>query len=165
MSMRAVTPLIRRVVVVVGVAIVLMVIGVQSRISDTYDPAGSVFPTHAITWGHVWKLEIAHTDALRSRGLGGRDNLSQGNGMLFLFKNPDRYGFWMQGMKFPLDMIFLRQGEVIHIERGIQPGDNKVVIPPAVVDQVLELNAGEAARLERGDYIWFGRWFSSVANT
>lgn len=79
--------------------------------------------------------------------------------MLFLFDKPDRYGFWMEGMKFPLDMIFLRRGEIVFIERGIQPGDNKIVIPPTAVDQVLELNAGEAIGLERGEYIWFGRWF------
>lgn len=159
MSMGAVTPLIRRVVLVTGVVIALMAIGIQSRISDTYDPAGSVFPTHAITWGHIWKLEIAHTDVLRSLGLGGRDNFPRGKGMLFLFDKPDRYGFWMEGMKFPLDMIFLRRGEIVFIERGIQPGDNKIVIPPTAVDQVLELNAGEAIGLERGEYIWFGRWF------
>jgi uncharacterized membrane protein (UPF0127 family) len=60
-------------------------------------------------------------------------------------------------MRFPLDMVFLSHGEIIFIERGIQPGDPKIVMPPTSVDQVLELNAGEAADLETGDQIWYWR--------
>ncbi|MFZ1654585.1 MAG: DUF192 domain-containing protein [Candidatus Moraniibacteriota bacterium] len=137
----------------------LLAIVVQSRIADTYDPTGTVFPTHAFVRGHLWRLEIANTDALRTLGLGERDSLADETGMLFLFDRPDYYGFWMHGMRFPLDMVFLSRGQIVFIERGIQPGDPKIVMPPTPVDQVLELNAGEAAGLEVGDHIWYGRAF------
>lgn len=137
----------------------LIGIALETRLPRSIDPRGTAFPTHAFAGGSVWSLEIANTDALRSLGLGERDRLTQGTGMLFLFDTPRAYGFWMKGMRFPLDMIFLSQGKIVFIERGIQPDDPKIVMPPTPVDQVLELNAGEAAGLSVGDRIWYWRSF------
>lgn len=150
----------RKVFFIAVLAALLVSVAIQLRLSDTFDPAGPVFPTHAIVAsGQMWQLEIANTDALRSLGLGERDSLPREKGMLFLYGQPGRYGFWMHGMRFPLDMVFLSQGEIIFIERGIQPGDPKIVMPPTPVDQVLELNSGEADDLETGDQIWYWRSF------
>ncbi len=137
----------------------LAIVVLQSRITDTYDPAGRVFPTHAFTFGYLWRLEIAYTDARRVLGLGERDSLAKGAGMLFLFERSDYYGFWMRGMQFPLDMIFLSQGQIVSIERDIQSDDPRIIVPPVPVDQVLEVNAGETIGLEVGERIWYGRAF------
>src|SRR3989344_7914429 len=50
-------------------------------------------------------VEIADTQDKRAKGLGGRDSLATGSGMLFIFPKADRYSFWMKGTKFPLDII------------------------------------------------------------
>ncbi|MFZ1626354.1 MAG: DUF192 domain-containing protein [Candidatus Moraniibacteriota bacterium] len=141
-----------------GVLLVCLIV-LSTRLSSGFDPRGSIFPTHAFANGKVWQLEIANTDALRTLGLGERDMLPKEKGMLFLFDARRPYGFWMKGMRFPLDIVFLVQGEIIFIERGIQPDDPKVVLPPKPIDQVLELNAGEAASLSIGDRIRYWRAF------
>lgn len=142
-----------------GVISIFIAIILQARLSNTFDPNGMFFPTHAFSGGDVWKLEIAHTDPVRALGLGDRDGLPKDRGMLFLFDTPKPYGFWMKGMRFPIDMLFLFQGKIVFIERSIQPSDPKIVIPPSPVNQVLELNAGAADKLLVGDRIWFWRSF------
>ena len=142
-----------------GVVLLLTLSFLQTRFSKTFDPGSTAFPTHAIAAGKVWKLEIAHTDELRALGLGERDGLPKNKGMLFLFDSPRAYGFWMKGMRFPIDIVFIFRGEVVFIERGIQPDDPKIVIPPRPVDQVLELNAGQGSELSIGDQVWYWRSF------
>ncbi len=153
-------------VIVAGTFIFLCLgifIVISSHFPRAFDPNELVFPTHAIASGQVWTLEIANTEPLRTRGLGERDDLPAKTGMLFLFDQPYPYGFWMKGMRFPLDMVFLYRGRIVFIERGIQPDNPKIVTPPAPVDQVLELNAGEAKALSPGDRVWYWRPFSYIS--
>lgn len=107
-------------------------------------------------------VEIAETSEARVRGLGGHPPLGDNEGMLFIFDWPSRYAFWMRGMLFPLDMIWLDDHP---------SGDGTLVVvditadvplaPPSATDAtrptysparparyVLEVNAGYA--LERG---------------
>lgn len=102
--------------------------------------------------GTVFMAEIADTDEKRSLGLGERDALCASCAMLFTFDAPGAYGFWMMGMRFPLDILWLREGRIVHIERHLQPGDLTLRQPPEAADSVLEVNAGTAERLglERG---------------
>jgi uncharacterized protein len=151
--------LLRSFLFALGVVLLLVFGIVQTRLADHFDPAGSVFPTHAVAQGRMWKLEIANTSPLRSLGLGEREHLPGGHGMLFLFDAAERYGFWMKGMRFPLDIIFLVRGKIVFIERGIQPSDQRTIVPPVPSDQVLEVNAGEAAGLSVGDHMWYWRAF------
>lgn len=65
---------------------------------------------------------VADTDEKRTRGLSGVENMSEQQGMLFVFNYPSKQGFWMNEMKFPLDIIWLDvNGTVIHIEKKLQP--------------------------------------------
>lgn len=132
---------------------------IQSRLSDTVETIGQKYPTHAFTLGNSWTLEFANTPTLRARGLGERDSLLAKTGMLFVFEHPDRHGFWMKGMRFPIDIIFLFNGRVVSIERMVQPGDMRIVRPPEPINQVLEVNAGEAADLAPGERVWYWRGF------
>ena len=132
---------------------------VQSRLDSAIDPMDRDLPTHAVTYGHVWPLDVANTDALRSLGLGERDSYPTGRGMLFVFDSPYPYGFWMKGMRFSIDMVFLSRGRVVFIERGIGPEDRRIVTPPVPVDQVIEFNAGEAQDISLGDRIWYWQGF------
>lgn len=65
---------------------------------------------------------VADTDEKRSKGLSGVENMSGNQGMLFVFNNPSKQGFWMKEMKIPLDIIWLDlNNSVIHIEKKLQP--------------------------------------------
>lgn len=112
----------------------------------------------AISWsGKEYAVEVADTPALRERGLGGRDNLCTACAMLFVFSAPGNYGFWMKDMRFPLDIVWLLQGQVVHIERHIDPHSTKIFLPETVADTVVEVNAFEAESLKEGDRIEFLR--------
>jgi uncharacterized protein len=99
----------------------------------------------------IIRVDIADTPQLRSKGLGGRASLAQDSGMLFIFDAPDIYRFWMKGMQFPIDFIFIRSGKVIDILPNASipapvTADNQLAIyqPTSPIDMVLEVNAGFA---------------------
>lgn len=66
--------------------------------------------------------DIALTSEQQTKGLDVKNNLTENQGMLFVFQQPYRYGFWMIGMKFPIDIIWLdSNGVVTHIEHSLKP--------------------------------------------
>ena len=52
-------------------------------------------------------VEVAATEAARRRGLSGREALAPEAGMWFVFPREEQRVFWMAGMRFPLDIVFL----------------------------------------------------------
>jgi uncharacterized membrane protein (UPF0127 family) len=67
-------------------------------------------------------LALASTDEKRIKGLSGLEKLNEGQGMLFLFDQPSKQGFWMNEMKFPIDIIWLdSDSRVVHIEKNLEP--------------------------------------------
>lgn len=96
-------------------------------------------------------LEIADSQAERLRGLSGRSSLAPDAGMLFVFPTSNIYSFWMNGMQFPLDIIWISRGKVVDVVTLPPPSIGSSEIPqykPSVdADMVLELNAGQAAML------------------
>lgn len=52
------------------------------------------------------EVEIADTSSSREKGLMGRDELSSGKGMLFIFPEPQYVSFWMKNTKIPLSIGF-----------------------------------------------------------
>lgn len=97
--------------------------------------------------------EIAATPATHTRGLGGRDALTEGAGMLFVFPHPDFYSFWMKDMKFPIDIFWIENGRVVDlVERaaafpvGTRDAFLPVYHPDTSAQFVLETPAGFAIR-------------------
>lgn len=116
----------------------------------------------AIINGHAINLEIAVTTAEKEKGLGGRDSLPTDNGMLFVYQHKDRYGFWMKGMRFPLDYIWIDGTTVVDLSKNVPPPktptEQPVSLAPLVpVDKVLEVNAGVVDKLgiRTGDTVRF----------
>lgn len=100
----------------------------------------------------TWRLiGIADTDTTRARGLSRRPMLDVGAGLLFVFEVPGKYPFWMKDMQFPIDIIYARDGVVDSVARHRVPGDLTLVMPQAPINQVLEVNAGEADGIQSGD--------------
>jgi len=51
-----------------------------------------------------------------------KNQLKENEAMLFVFKKPDKYSFWMKDMKFPIDIIWLdSDGKVVYIKESMQP--------------------------------------------
>jgi uncharacterized membrane protein (UPF0127 family) len=92
---------------------------------------------------------VADTAALRERGLSGRKGLAENEAMLFVFDNIGRPGFWMQDMLFSIDMLWLDSTKrVVYIVPNIGPETYpKVFKPPTDAQYVLEVSAGNAAKI------------------
>lgn len=96
----------------------------------------------------VIDAEVTLTPAERAKGLGYRDSLGQDQGMLFLFRDKAKHSFWMQGMRFPLDFIWLDGETVVDItENVVHPALSSSLFPQSIapsvpVNRVLEVNAG-----------------------
>lgn len=94
-------------------------------------------------------VDIAVTPAARAKGLSGRPSLGENEGMLFVFGVPAKYQFWMKDMLFPLDLIWIRDGEIVDMTVDVPaPGPNgepPVYSPFEPADMVLEVRAGFAA--------------------
>ncbi len=98
-------------------------------------------------------IEIADTQGKRSKGLGGRQSLASDSGMLFIFPKEDFYSFWMKGVKFPLDFIWIRGNKIIDITENVQApiaGEKNENLPiyqsKESIDKLLEVNAGFVTR-------------------
>lgn len=92
------------------------------------------------------KLEYATTEAARERGLGGRASVPGDYGMLFVFPQSDRYGFWMKDTLVPLDIFWLdSKGRVVFMARDVATSSYPdVFYPSAPALYVLETAAGFA---------------------
>lgn len=95
-------------------------------------------------------VEVASDDTSRALGLSYRDALGDGRGMLFDFPSVQGRSFWMNGMKFPLDILFLRDQIVIDVHANVPPPSQTSGVPKIIrskegADQVLEINAGKSA--------------------
>jgi uncharacterized membrane protein (UPF0127 family) len=67
-------------------------------------------------------VEIASTEAEIKKGLSDRASLAASAGMLFLFDHSARFKFWMLGMRFPIDIIWIDESPtVVEISENIQP--------------------------------------------
>ncbi len=111
------------------------------------------------------KVEVADTQAVRAKGLGERDTLAADSGMLFIFEKPGRYPFWMKGLKFPLDFIYIKDSKVVDMIKNVPsplPGEKDqdllIYMPNQEVDMVLEVNAGfiDAHGVKTGDQVHIG---------
>ena len=66
--------------------------------------------------------DIAETGDQRSKGLSVKDTLNETEGMLFVFSTEREHSFWMKGMKFPIDIIWIDgDKEVVHVEHSLEP--------------------------------------------
>lgn len=96
--------------------------------------------------GHSFELLIAKSETDKEIGLSKYNDLDQGKGMIFIFDKPAYYRFWMKSMKFPIDIIFIRDDKISKIVKDAKPpeGTNSLTIyvPNEPINKVLEINAG-----------------------
>ena len=96
---------------------------------------------------HRVTVEIADTQALRTRGLMWRSELPEGTGMLFIFPSETVQSFWMRNTLIPLDMLFIdRRRRVVGVVQWAEPRTltSRTVGKPSIY--VLEVPGGWTAR-------------------
>ena len=103
--------------------------------------------------GQRYQVEIADDDAERARGLMFRDELAKDSGMLFIHDAEEPQAYWMKNTRIPLDILYFDNAlQLVSQQRDVPPcalGDGCPPYPSnAPARYVLELNAGEAARLK-----------------
>lgn len=93
-------------------------------------------------------VEIVNTPASITQGLSGRSELGA-DGMLFVHSHAQPATYWMKDMRFNLDFVWIRDGQVIGVTENVpapeevMPDDQlPVYSAPGLVDMVLELPAG-----------------------
>lgn len=104
--------------------------------------------------GQTFIVDVADAPALQTLGLGGRTRLGPREGMLFVYPGKQRRSFWMKGMLIPIDIIWLDNNRIIHIEHRVPPpapGTPTSRLPtyaaPRPANGVLEIASGRAAQL------------------
>lgn len=106
--------------------------------------------------------EVANSDAERQKGLSGRASLDRDAGMLFVMNNKVTPTFWMKDMKIAIDIIWIKEGKIIQIDKNVPPPsfgtpDNKLKLysPKSAVDYVLEVNSGysDSNNIKVGDSV------------
>lgn len=92
------------------------------------------------------RIEYAMTPEAREQGLGGRKEIQDDYGMLFVFPKDDYYGFWMKNMLVPIDIFWLdSDGHVVSVISDIATSTYpNVFYPTEPARYVLETVAGFA---------------------
>ena len=110
---------------------------------------------------HVFSVELAVTDAERASGLMFRQELPDGQGMLFDFGRDQEVAMWMKNTLIPLDMMFITAGgRILRIAENTEPMSARIIPSGGPVRAVLELVGGTARKYEiaAGDRVahaWF----------
>ncbi len=105
---------------------------------------------------YKFEVELAVSPSERNIGLMYRHQMADDHGMLFLNPEVQYNSFWMKNTYISLDIIFIRaDGTIANIVANTIPLNLDPVLSTEPVLAVLELNAGQAARmgLKAGDQI------------
>lgn len=140
------------------VLIILVLIALFSFLFYTKHPLSGTVKINNTTF----VVDLAVTSLEKEKGLGYRKTLAPKHGMLFVYDHKELYPFWMKGMNFPLDFIWLDGNKIVDITKNVQPADGlnmHVVKPLFPVDKILEVNAGEveAYNIQVGDTVLFNK--------
>jgi uncharacterized protein len=95
----------------------------------------------------VVQAEVRRTAKEQALGLSWRETMGADEAMVFVYERAQAVTFWMKGMQFPLDFIWVRENKVVEITEGVLPPNEhrpepQVVYPAQQVDMVIEVNAG-----------------------
>ncbi len=106
--------------------------------------------------GQRYQVEIAQDDATRARGLMFRDSMPADHGMLFIHDAEEPQAYWMKNTRIALDILYFDNArKLVAQQRDVPPCSAGNACPPypsrRPARYVLELNAGQAAKLDLKD--------------
>lgn len=106
----------------------------------------------------IW-VEVARTPMERSKGLMGRKQIGQDEGMFFIFETEDYHGFWMKDTLIPLSLAFIdKEGRIVKIT-DMKPLTLESHNPPRPILYALEMEKGwfSACGIKAGDIVRFSK--------
>lgn len=119
------------------------------------------YKSRVVFGGKDFAVDVADTSFTLKKGLSGREKLSSSEGMFFIFGTPEKYGFWMKEMNFPIDIIWMdKDFYITHIEKNVEPSTYPTVFYPEKESlYVLEVASGQSDILgvKLGDRVEFFR--------
>ena len=146
---------------VLGIAVVIILCASVTPMSPVAaQPGETIPPWHQplpkgrqeaqITVGDTpLEVQLAITPAEQQLGLGYRNGLESGTGMLFINEQASTQTFWMKGMRFCLDIIWIEGGEITGAAESVCPdppgtedADRARFSSEVPVTHVLEVPAG-----------------------
>lgn len=138
---------------IIRTTVLLYLLAAMSATGAEPVPSTKTFTLHIGM--HRIQAEIADTPQSRERGLMQRTHLCEHCGMLFVFEEAAKHGFWMKNTPLPLSIAFINaQGVIINI---IEMQANTTTIHQAQEDALyaLEMNRGWFSQrgIKRGDVI------------
>ncbi len=107
-----------------------------------------------------YRVELADTPDRQECGLMFRRQMARDAGMWFPVDPPRTASFWMKNTFLPLDIVFVgTNGRVLTVAANAKPYSESLIDSGGTISAVLELNAGEAARvgLKVGDKVRLGK--------
>lgn len=117
----------------------------------------------AVIGGETFNLGVVRQPEAMAQGLSGRDSIGDREGMVFVFDKPGVEAFWMKGMKFPIDIIWIRGSKIVGLDKNLPPPPQGAVssasLPiypsPDLVDKVIEVKSDMAdeLKLNTGDTV------------
>ncbi len=121
-------------------------------LGQEYSKAGNRL-TRLTVKGVPVTAEVVDTPAKVYLGLGRRQSLAEGRGMLFILPTMGLQAFCMRDMQFSIDIIWIADGKVAGIEPQLSPSFKGNVVSPVPVRLVLEVPGGfaESHGIKAGD--------------
>lgn len=111
---------------------------------------------HTMSVGNTeFRVEIADTEESRRIGLMNREQLPEGQGMLFVFERDQRLSFWMRNTSIPLSIAYISSDLVVREMHDMTPFSLDPVRSSRSVRYALEVNQGafREAGIEPGDTV------------
>jgi len=104
------------------------------------------------------KAKVADNFLRRAKGLMFKKNIEENEGMIFVFKKESSPKFWMLGMRFPIDMIWIDgKKKIVDITVNADPSLNprKTYKPKKACKYVLETKANFSKNMKIGKLVNF----------
>jgi uncharacterized membrane protein (UPF0127 family) len=106
-------------------------------------------------------VNLAISNQQKEKGLSILNSLPLNKGMLFPFEKSGIYVFWMKGMKFPIDIIYIQNNKIVEIFKDLpNPKTTNeapaIAVPKQKANYVLEINSGLSSKynFKTGDNVF-----------
>ncbi len=116
--------------------------------------------SYVIINNHKFIVDVAKTNEQKQLGLDIYNKLPTFKGMVFPFQTAGTYSFWMKGMKFLIDIIYIENGKIVEIFPDLPYPKTSTETPVTVTPEtpanyVLEINAGLSQKynFKKGDTV------------
>ncbi len=115
--------------------------------------------TPVMVKGVTVAAEVVESPAKLYLGLSHRNSLPKGRGMLFIMPSEEVQQFCMRGMRFAIDIIWIRDDRVAGCAKNVAADDTRILTSPVPVKYVLEVPAGfcDRHRIAASDEVSFQR--------